>query len=92
MFIFSSLPFQDFMTMDTKFSFDNVNRKLVGAGVYAIKNSGRAQGYFSFSIPPQYKEGDKINVYSQIFDDAFVSALLGKKTTEQRGRPVGLDL
>jgi hypothetical protein len=71
--------------MDTKFSFDNVNRKLVAAGVYATKNSGKAQGYFSFSIPPQYQEGDKINVYSQVFDDDFVSALLGKKTTDNKG-------
>jgi hypothetical protein len=83
--VLTSLPFSDFMTMDTKFSFDNFNRKLVGAGVYATKNSGKAQGYFSFSIPPQYKEGDRINVYSQVFNDDFVSSLLGKKTTDNKG-------
>ncbi|MDZ7876572.1 MAG: hypothetical protein U5L45_02830 [Saprospiraceae bacterium] len=81
----TSLPFTDFMTMDTKFSFDNVNRKLVGAGVYATKNSGKSQGYFSFSISPQYKGGDRVNVFSQIFEDEFVSAILGKKTTDNKG-------
>ena len=81
----TTLPFKDYSTVDIKFSFDNINRKLMGAGVYATKNFAKAQGYFSFSIPPQYNEGDGVVLFSQPFDDAFVSALLGKKTTDNKG-------
>jgi hypothetical protein len=80
-----NLPFKDYSTVDIKFSFDNFNRKLVGAGVYAAKNFSKAQGYFSFSLSPEYKDGEGITLYSQAFDDEFVSALLGKKTTENKG-------
>ncbi len=81
----TTLPFKDYSTVDIKFSFDNSNRKLMGAGVYATKTFGKAQGYFSFTIPPQYNEGDGVVLYRQPFDDAFVSALLGKKTTDNKG-------
>ncbi len=79
------LPFKYFMTNDVKFSFDNFNRKLIGAGVYGNKSVGKSLGYFSFSLPPQYKEGDGVVLYNQVFDDAFVSTLLGKKTTDNKG-------
>jgi hypothetical protein len=79
------LPFREFATVDVKFSFDNFNRKLMAAGVYSAKTTGRAQGYFSFNLPPQYQEGDKLVLYSQPFADAFVSAIVGKKTIDNKG-------
>jgi hypothetical protein len=81
----TTLPFKDYSTVDIKFSFDNFNRKLMGAGVYSAKTFGKAQGYFSFSIPPLYREGEGVVLYNQAFDDEFVSALLGKKTTDNKG-------
>ena len=80
-----SLPIKDFAIVDIKFSFDNVNRKLVGAGVLAVKNFNKAQGYFHFSIPPQYKDNDALKIYKEGFEDEFVSTLLGKKTTDNKG-------
>lgn len=80
-----SLVIKDFATVDIKFSFDNFNRKLVAAGVWAVKNFTKSQGYFHFSMPPPYKDGDSFKIYREGFDDEFVSTLLGKKTTENKG-------
>jgi hypothetical protein len=80
-----AIPFRDIVTMDVKFSFDNANRKLIGAGVYTGKNVTKAQGYFTFSIPPQYKDGDELLIYKGVFDDEFASTLLGKKITDNKG-------
>ncbi len=79
------MPLKDLATVDVKFSFDNANRKLVAAGVYSGKNFGKAQGYFTFSLPPQYKSDEAFILYNQVFDDEFVTAFLGKKTTENKG-------
>ena len=80
-----SLPIKDFAIVDIKFSFDNVNRKLVGAGVLAVKNLNKSQGYFHFSIPPQYQDADGLKIYKEGFDDEFASTLLGKKITDNKG-------
>ncbi len=81
----STMPMKDIATVDVKFSFDNVNRKLVAAGVYSGKNLSKALGYFTFSLPPQYKSDEPFTFYSQVFDDEFVTAFLGKKTTDNKG-------
>jgi hypothetical protein len=79
------LPFKEYATIDVKFGFDNANRKLIGAGVYGGKNVSKSQGYFSFTLSPQYREGDGVKLYTQVFDDEFVSAILGKKTSDNKG-------
>jgi hypothetical protein len=65
-----------------KFSFNNQNQQLVGAGLYAYKNFNKAIGYYVLTIPPQYSEGK----FSYMpFDDEFVSAIQGKKITDNKG-------
>ncbi len=76
------ISLKDIYGIDVKFSYDNVNQRLMAAGVYSNKNFTRAQGYYSLTIPPQYT--DYIIAY-QLFDDAFVTAVVGKKTTDNKG-------
>ncbi|NJN34069.1 MAG: hypothetical protein HC817_07280 [Saprospiraceae bacterium] len=66
-----------------RFSFDNYNRQLVAAGLYASKISARAQGTFYIRLsPPQY---ETIKLMLNPFDDEFVTAFLGKKVTDNKG-------
>jgi hypothetical protein len=68
--------------IDVKFSFDNVNQRLLAAGVYSTKNFARAQGYYMIAVTPQYTD---YKITFQLFDDAFVTAVVGKKTTDNKG-------
>ena len=45
-----SLPIIDMVSLDVKFSFDNVNKQLVAAGLYSAKNFIRAQGHYFISL------------------------------------------
>ncbi len=82
------LPMKDMVTLDVKFSFDNVNQQLVAAGLYSAKNFLRAQGHFFIKLPPQYiGDGNTSDfIFAQHpFDDELASALLGKKITDTKG-------
>jgi hypothetical protein len=76
------ISFKDIYGIDVKFSYDNVNQRLLAAGVYSSKNFVRAQGYYMVSVTPQYTD---YKITLQLFDDAFVTAVLGKKTTDNKG-------
>ncbi len=43
-------PFKDYLWFDTRFSYDNRNKKLVGGGLYADKYRSIAEGYFYINI------------------------------------------
>ncbi len=79
------LPITDMVSLDVKFSFDNVNQQLVAAGLYSAKNFIRAQGHYFISLPPQYMEGGSFTFALHPFDDDLASALLGKKITDTKG-------
>ena len=79
------MPIADMVSLDVKFSFDNINKQLVAAGLYSAKNFMRAQGHYFISLPPQYIEGGKFTFALHPFDDEFASALLGKKITDTKG-------
>jgi hypothetical protein len=76
------IPFENYVSIDTKFSFDNANNKLVASGLYAGKNYSRAQGFFFLNITPQL---DNYKTALHAFDDEFVSAVQGKKITDNKG-------
>lgn len=79
------LPMTDMVSIDVKFSFDNVNQQLVAAGLYSAKNFFRAQGHFFIRLPPQYSEASAFTFALHPFDDELASALLGKKITDTKG-------
>ena len=76
------ISLKDIYGIDMKFSFDNANKQLMGAGVYSAKNFTRAQGYYTLSVTPQYKD---YKITYQLFEDAFVTAVIGKKVTDNKG-------
>jgi hypothetical protein len=73
---------KDVNSLHTKFGFNNQNQQLVAAGLYSVKNLYKAIGYFFINIPPQYADA-KLSLNT--FDDEFVSALQGKKITDNKG-------
>ena len=79
------LPITDMVSIDVKFSFDNINKQLVAAGLYSGKNFFRSQGHYFISLPPQYAEGGTFKFALHPFDDELASALLGKKITDTKG-------
>ena len=73
----------DTLNMSVKFSYDNANQHLTAAGLYAPKSTYKAKGYYFIrAVPPQY-EAAKITF--QPFDDEFVTAMQGKKVTDNKG-------
>ena len=80
-----SLPLNGYPHLETKFSFDNINRHLVAVALYYSKNMAKAIGYLSFIIPLDYKENDPLSIHVKAFDDEFVTAFIGKKTTDNKG-------
>ena len=47
-----SISLQDKGTYDAFFSFDNLNKRVVAAGLYSEKNLERAVGYFYLNFSP----------------------------------------
>jgi hypothetical protein len=78
----SEIFFKNAFSIDVKFSYDNSNQKLTAVGIYSGKGIYKAQGYFFINTTPQYNEA-KITL--QLFDDEFVSAIQGKKITDNKG-------
>lgn len=73
------IPLNEFLTNDMRFTYDNQNRRLVGAGLYADKNKDRANGVFFLSMAP----GDSSHVLRyEPFDDKFISILRRKDVEE----------
>lgn len=70
----------EFLTGDTHFIYDNLNRTLVGAGLYAEKNKERVNGVFYMCIHP----GDTVRnfVRHEPFDDKFISILRRKDVAD----------
>ena len=78
-----SISLQDKGTYDAFFSFDNLNKRVVAAGLYSEKNLERAVGYFYLNFSPQ----DPTNylLTFEPFDDEFVTNLVGKNIENNRG-------
>jgi hypothetical protein len=62
-----------------RFSFDNLNRQLVGVGLYADKNRERANGIFYANISP---EGKAPSLRYEPFTDKVISILRRKDVEE----------
>ena len=59
------------------FKFDKLNKSIVGAGLYAEKNTIKAQGTFYLNVPLQNKEDYTLSYTA--FDDKFIREYLQKK-------------
>jgi hypothetical protein len=77
------VPLGDFLTNDMRFIYDNQNRRLVAAGLYADKNRDRANGIFYLSLTPGDTAGRVLRY--EAFDDKFMSILRRKDVEEDKG-------
>lgn len=72
-------PLTDFLTHDVKFAYDNLNRQLVGAGLYADKNRERANGIFYLKVTPGSQTP---SLRYEAFTDKVISILRRKDVEE----------
>lgn len=69
----------EYLSYDVKFDYDNVNRKLVGAGFYSNKSRAKADGYFYVQVSPANPEGKTLAF--EPFELDFSSKIKEKKNT-----------
>ena len=62
------------LTFDVLWSFDNLNNNLVAAGLYAVNNTMRAEGYFFFRASATDFTNQRLKFHE--FEDEFVKVLL----------------
>lgn len=76
----SRVPLGEYLTNDMRFIYDNHNRRLVAAGLYADKNRDRANGVFYLSMTPGDTTGQVLRY--EPFDDKFISVLRQKDVSD----------
>ena len=72
-------PLPEFLTHDVKFAYDNLNRQLIGAGLYADKNRERANGIFYLKMGPGSQTP---SLRYEAFTDKVISILRRKDVEE----------
>lgn len=80
-----NIPMSGKLTYDATFTYDHLNKKLVGAGFYSDKNLGRADGCFYLSISPT--DHKTFSLSYNDFEDDFLLTLLGKDADKNKGIP-----
>lgn len=78
--IFTRAPLGEYLTRDVRFIYDNLNQRLVAAGLYAEKNRDRSNGVFYFAITPGDLSSRVLQYES--FDDKFISVLRQKDVSD----------
>jgi hypothetical protein len=76
----SRIPLGQYLTVDAKFSFDNRNNRLCGAGLWADKNRDRANGVFYLSVEADQSTNGVVRY--EPFDDKFLSILRQKDVSD----------
>ncbi|NUQ24953.1 MAG: hypothetical protein HUU34_13455 [Saprospiraceae bacterium] len=78
-----NVPLEGKLTFDVAFVCDNLNNRLVGAGLYGEKDPERANGYFYMGV--DLTDNKKHLLRFEPFDEAFLSGLLGKTNVSNKG-------
>ena len=73
------VPLPDFLTSDLKFTVDNLNQQLVGAGLFGDKNRDRTVGSFYLRQP---FTGESFVLQYNPFDEQFMSVLRRKDSED----------
>jgi hypothetical protein len=77
---YQRVPVPEKLIFDAYFVFDEMNRQLLGAGLYDDRRLGRAKGYFYLKLP-QNALADYLLAFAP-FDLALMSTILGKDAKE----------
>ncbi len=76
-----NVPLTGYVWFDVLFKYDNLNERIVGAGLYLDKRYTEATGYFYLNFAP--KQLDIQQTHFQTFDPKFVVRAIGKETKNQ---------
>jgi hypothetical protein len=77
------VPMQGHLTYHALFSFDNMNKCLVAAGLYSGDNFARADGYFFLSVAQSNHDDQVLRFHP--FEDDFVNILTEKEKAKNKG-------
>jgi len=76
-----NVPINGQVWFDVQFKYDNLNERMVGAGLFLDKRYAEATGYFYLNFDP--KQPDTQQAHFQNFDPKFVVRAIGKETKHQ---------
>ncbi len=79
----SRIELGEYITYDVRFTFDNLNKQLIGAGLWSDRQYERANGYYYVRVKPQ--SGEKPVAYFQEFTEDFIHTYHGKKVRKKKG-------
>ena len=71
------------LSFDAYFKIDNLNKSIIGGGMYSEKNKGRTQGYYYLNLP--YLNPENKALAFREFDQAFKEQLVDKKVKTEKG-------
>ena len=71
------------LSYDAYFKIDNLNKKIIGGGMYSEKNKGRTQGYYFLNVA--YENPKEQVLTFKEFDQDFKEQLVDKKTKTEKG-------
>ncbi len=77
------VPMEGYTTYDARYTYDNLNKQLVIAGLYADKNAGWAKGYFMLTLSEKNPEHSLI--FREFEDELVESYLESKSTIKNKG-------
>ncbi|MEN0004921.1 MAG: hypothetical protein AAF798_12280 [Bacteroidota bacterium] len=77
------IPMTNYVTYDVKFDIDNLNDRLLAAGLYSQKSAMRVRGYFYLNVPAQNPKEHLLRF--EEFDKKFIELILGKKVKKNKG-------
>ncbi len=81
----TDVKFPEKLTFDSQFTYDHLNKRLIGAGLYSDKNLGRADGFFYINVNPTAI--DDYLVAPTPFDSTFMMNIMGKEGDKTKGLP-----
>ena len=76
-----NVPITGYVWFDVQFKYDNLNERIVGAGLFLDKRYAEATGYFYLNFNP--KQPDIQQAHFHNFDTKFVVRAIGKETKNQ---------
>lgn len=82
------IPFQEMLSYDAYFNYDNLNKRLIAGGLYSEKDLSKAVGYFYLNVDPQTPANHILSF--EKFDTEFLSNLMGKKKVSKENRIKGV--
>jgi hypothetical protein len=82
-FVQYKIPMLGMLTYDVSFTFDNLNKRLVGGGLHSENSMVRAEGYFYLNIDPENPQEYLLSFEG--FESEFLSNLLGKSVDNNKG-------